>query len=110
LIQSIYGTNKKEILDVIEKEEKILQIKNKIYHNNLLKNKKENIPLLKELRIIYEEEKQGKRFKNKFKPISKKRFKLNVHKSINDFIEKTRNIGRTPYCQHIRQSIHSNRH
>ena len=78
MIQSIYGTNKKEILDVIEKEEKILQIKNKIYHNNLLKNKKENIPLLKELRIIYEEEKQGKRFKNKFKPISKKRFKLKL--------------------------------
>ena len=34
----------------------------------------------------------------------------NVHKSINDFIEKTRNIGGPPYCQHIRQSIHSNWH
>ena len=96
LIQSIYGTNKKEILDVIEKEEKILQIKNKIYHNNLLKNKKENIPLLKELRIIYEEEKQGKRFKNKFKPISKKRFKLKRPQKHQRFYRKNKKYRKNP--------------
>lgn len=76
LIQFIYDTDKKEVLSSIEKEKKILQIKNKIYHNNLAKNKKDNILLLKELKKIYEEEESRNRFKNKIKQKSKKKFKL----------------------------------
>ncbi|MCJ7969470.1 MAG: hypothetical protein MUW51_11340 [Lactococcus lactis] len=37
LIQFIYDTDQKEALAFIGKEKKILQIKNKIYHNNLSK-------------------------------------------------------------------------
>lgn len=76
LIQFIYDTDRKQVLASIEKEKKILQIKNKIYHNNLEKNKKDNIPLLKELKKIYGEEESRNRFKNKIKQNSKKKFKL----------------------------------
>ncbi|MDN6291037.1 MAG: relaxase MobL, partial [Tetragenococcus koreensis] len=38
LIQFIYDTDRNQVLASIEKEKKILQIKNKIYHNNLAKN------------------------------------------------------------------------
>ncbi|WP_264653783.1 relaxase MobL [Lactococcus lactis] len=76
LIQFIYDTDQKEALAFIGKEKKILQIKNKIYHNNLSKNKKDNIPLLKELKTIYGEEKSEKLFKKKIKQFSKQKIKL----------------------------------
>lgn len=76
LIQFIYDTDKKEALASIGKEKKVLQIKNKIYHNNLLKNKRDNIPLLKELKTIYGEEKSEKFFQKKIKQFSKQKIKL----------------------------------
>jgi hypothetical protein len=90
LIQFIYDTDKKGVLTSIEKEKKILQIKNKIYHNNLAKNKKDNIPLLKELKKIYGEEESEKRFKNKIKQFSKKNFKLKRPQQHRRFYRKNR--------------------
>ncbi|MDN5424667.1 MAG: hypothetical protein L0G03_02195, partial [Lactococcus lactis] len=79
-----------QVLASIEKEKKILQIKNKIYHNNLAKNKKDNIPLLQELKKIYGEEESEKRFKNKIKQFSKKKFKLKRTQKHRQFYRKNK--------------------
>lgn len=52
--------------------------------------------MLKELKIIYGEEKQGKRFKNKFKPISKKRFRLKRPQKHQRFYRKNKKYRKNP--------------
>lgn len=54
LLSHIYHTHsQKEIINVLEKEKKILRIKEEIQKNNQSENRKENSRLFKELKILY---------------------------------------------------------